>query len=466
MVALSDIVGATARQLEHAVRADKFDRIGGIRLRGHIDHGPDVFRRPLVDGQWRFDVLHVVLVHREDALAVVRHIAGRAAAAPVAELEELVDIRAALGIDVSVAVDIAPAVEVCAGVERHFRVGTHDDHSVRTGRRTVRGGAVLSVGGNRGIDAHSAVYRHLNAARHNQRAERGGCHTGGVAVHRGRGVDGRRGAVGHHEGDAARDDVLYAAARDGLDVGAACRRQEVIEHVGREGDLLQIDENRATAAERCHHRVLPEGIGLAADLEVGGSQVHTFGHDDGEDRIGGVCREAGGGRHRAADTPALELVAGGRRDGGQGDRRTNLRRIGHVAAVLRDRVAADGIAHVGRGRKRDLHARLLLHRDLNAAADRRRGAYRRRGDRELEGRATGDDVALRNTADRDVVVRRSEQRDLKGIRRGVCHSDRRCGRLRRRRGTAADLLGVRGGNGNDPAADGDAAGRAVAGGAV
>ena len=270
---------------------------------------------------------------------------------------------------------------------------------MRAGGRAVAVVA-LAVSGDEGIDADRAVDRHLDAAVHFQRAERAGRHALLVAVGRRGGVDGRRSAVGQHEGDAARQDILHAAARDGLDVGAARSGKQVVQHVGREGDVFQVDKELAVAADGRSHRVLPEGIGRAADLEVGGSQIKTFGDDDREHRIGGVRREAVGGRHRAADAPALELVAGRGSDGGQGVGRACVRVKGHFAAVLRDRVAADGIADVGGGRERDGDARLRLRRDCDFSSYLRRTRFCGCGDGDLEIRTGGDGVALRSAGDR------------------------------------------------------------------
>ncbi len=133
------------------------------------------------------DVLDIILAENK---GVIIYIAGGRTAAPVLNLERLIDGRTALGFYLTVAVDITPHVELTVILDFDITAGKHMDTSVGTGRGTVISahlslGTKLTVstdraaGGNRDL----CIRLHRQSAERRRRSVIAVCHFGFICKH-------------------------------------------------------------------------------------------------------------------------------------------------------------------------------------------------------------------------------------------------------------------------------------------
>ena len=153
--------------LEHTVRSDKryrralhTDKRNG---NGHIA----VFNRAGFQSHGNFDILDIVLRHREYAVRIINHAGNSSTAAPVLHLEVLIHGTAALYGNGAGARDIAPSIEVCTAVYRDVASAFHLDKANGTGNNT---GTLTLTGILRTGNADRTFNGDLRTGSHRQRA--------------------------------------------------------------------------------------------------------------------------------------------------------------------------------------------------------------------------------------------------------------------------------------------------------
>ena len=217
-IVLNNIAGV---DVEQAAAANE-GRAHGIGGAGGIDGGIELLRRPGINRQGHLDVLYIILVEDE---SVIVHVRGGRAAAPVLDLEGLIDRGAGLRLHLAGAVDIAPAVEVCAGVQGDFAAALHVDASVRAGGGTVptahlTEGAQLAAA----ADRAAALDGDIGSRGHGEGSKGGGHIMAPVYNGRRRGINRARRIKGDQQGDAVGDHIIagrQSAVRNKSDFGLA-----------------------------------------------------------------------------------------------------------------------------------------------------------------------------------------------------------------------------------------------------
>ena len=231
--------------LEHTACTDE----GDARAHGGgagVDGGAGDFSRSGVQRQRHLDVLHVVHGHGEHVGAGKAK--GRVAAAPVPELEALIDLGAGLGMDGAAAGDKAVGIEGAAVFHVDAVAALHDDAAVGSGGGAVVGLLARTDGGDLAAEAQSAAIFNgdVDAGGHGQSPICAGGHVGaGGCDHQhsfginGRllGVQGSGVVEGHQQGHPVGD-------RDGFRQGVVLQQGDLgTAHGGREaGSVCELDE--------------------------------------------------------------------------------------------------------------------------------------------------------------------------------------------------------------------------------
>ena len=133
----------TTGNLEHTIGANERNR-GALNANqsngnGHIA----LFDCAGLQCHGHFDVLDIVLGHGEYSVAVANHAGSIVAAAPVLNLEALIDSTTVFHGHSAAALDVAPGIQITAIVDSNGAAGVHLDKATGFDRATVTTGCGL-----------------------------------------------------------------------------------------------------------------------------------------------------------------------------------------------------------------------------------------------------------------------------------------------------------------------------------
>ena len=262
------VAGSNEGNIRHVAGA-----AGGIHR--HIQ----LFLCAVLECYGRFDVLYIVLGHRENLLAVVVQAGQRGAAAELGQLEALLDHRTALGRDRAVAGDIAVGVEVRAAVKRDGAAAEHINASEGLGGASGDSGSAAAHGISGGRHADIAVNSQVGPVGHGQAPELygfyirpvvgclNGCHDGMCAV------------VRNQKRNTGGDRVIAGIERSGI------RQDDVLGRGGRSSGVRLVQIQIIGIANQEHRAALWNKLRLDGDIifdiegcRIIGAQVFAAGH--------------------------------------------------------------------------------------------------------------------------------------------------------------------------------------------
>ena len=300
----------TISQVEHGAGVGNECNSRAKVSAGHVDGGVSVLSSAGMDGQGDLNILDIVLRQGEDA---VFHVGTLGAATEVHDLEVLIDLCAALGLDGAGAGDEAVDIQSAAIVDGDLAVAFHlHKADVASGRTTIQPAAVCIA--MLGRQAHGTVDGQVRTVSQGQGTIGRGSSISLIAdTDCLGGVHGVGGVEGDQQGDAGRNGVVTCRqggiVHQNQSVGIVgcrivrCRIQIVKEVAGTDQVVLEGRQTQQAGARGLLSYTAHSKPGSAAVLGEDGTDGHV------------LCGNQGIGRSSGQDLavnigPAKEVDAG------------------------------------------------------------------------------------------------------------------------------------------------------------
>ena len=193
----------TACDLEHTTRANE----GNLRTlktnQGNINRHITLLSCTSLQSHRDFNVLNIVLGHGEYSVAITHHTGGIVTAAPVHNLEALIDRTAVFNGNSTAALDVAPGVQITALIDGNGAARLHLNKAGIANRTAEAARRCL-----RSRQAQRTINGNMRTFSHRHRAICFDCAVAGVYSNRRSGAQGIGIVVGDQQGDAAGDGVI------------------------------------------------------------------------------------------------------------------------------------------------------------------------------------------------------------------------------------------------------------------